>query len=50
MSPAWPRAEVRSPHLHARPVAAGGWRRAALGLCVGAIAGTLLSRVLPEER
>jgi hypothetical protein len=40
------RAEVRTPRRHARPVAAGGWRRAALGLGVGAIAGALLSRVL----
>lgn len=44
------RAEVRTPHEHARPVAAGGWRRAVLGLVVGAVAGALLARVLPGER
>lgn len=44
------RAEARSPQHHARPVAVGGWRRAALGLGVGAIAGALLARVLPGER
>jgi hypothetical protein len=33
-----------------RPVAAGGWRRAVVGLAVGAVAGGLASLALPPER
>ena len=32
-----------TPRRHARPVAAGGWRRAVLGLGVGVLAGALVS-------
>ncbi len=50
MARATPVTGTRTPHRHARPVAAGGWRRAALGLCVGALAGVLAARVLPGPR
>jgi hypothetical protein len=39
----------RGPQGHARPVAAGGWRRAVLGLAVGALAGVVVTTVLPAE-
>lgn len=32
-----------------RPVAPGGWRRAALAFGVGAVAGALLALVLPRD-
>jgi hypothetical protein len=37
------------PARHARPVAAGGWRRAVTGAAVGVAAGLLLGLVLPRD-
>ena len=37
------------PERHARPVAAGGWRRAVTGAAVGVAAGLLLGLVLPRD-
>jgi hypothetical protein len=37
------------PTGHARPVAAGGWRRAVTGAAVGVTAGLLLGLVLPRD-
>ena len=37
------------PARHARPVAAGGWRRAITGAVVGLAAGLLLGLVLPRD-
>jgi hypothetical protein len=41
--------DEREAEVARRPVAAGGWRRAVLGLAVGAVAGALVALVLPRE-
>lgn len=48
MPPIPPGAEA-DPARHARPVAAGGWRRAVTGAAVGLAAGLLLGLVLPRD-
>lgn len=37
------------PEATERPVAAGGWRRAVIGVAVGALAGALVAMLLPRE-
>lgn len=39
----------QGPRVVARPVAAGGWRRAVTGVLVGLSAGALLGAALPRD-